>query len=243
MKSSTYLVDAGGHATRGSHRLVAVLLCATSVLFWACIATTQESHADTYCEQLVYDGTEIALFIDEAYYVFPRRSDGLLLSLAVRYGDLAPSMSAPLSELYTFSDPRWSVERASESALLYVYRSSFAWPSTVDTLRDAYPNGSVTETDWPGWIKFVRCTTNCSSAVYINEHWKTLGVDSVECRESKTVSPMHLSCWASDHISGVPVQYYFPSQKKSQFSEFRQRISTFMWSAEQKGREFCESAN
>lgn len=226
---------------RWAFRSAAASICAALVLFWIFIAIAQRSEGSTPCEHLVYDGTEKVLFIEDAYYTFPRRSDGLLVTLSVRYRDLEPSDSDAPSDVQALNDPLWSIEHSDETALLYIYRSSFKWPSTVGMLREVYQNGSVIETDWPGWVRFVRCTTNCSSAVYISEHWKTLRVDSVECRESKTVDPLDLSCWASDHVSGIPVQYYFPSVKREQFSEFRERISTFISSLEQKGKEFCKS--
>lgn len=228
---------------RWAFRSAAVCLFLVSTPFWSCITIAQESDGNIACEHLVYDGSEKVLFIEDAYYyIFPRQSDGLLLSLSVRYRDLQPSDSDAPTDVKTLDDPQWSIENTDEAALLYIYRSSFEWPSTVEMLRDTYPNGTVIETDWPGWIKFARCTTNCSSTVYTSEQWRALGVDSVECRESKTVDPLNLSCWASDHISGIPVRYYFPSVKRDQFSKFRERISTFISSLEQKGKEFCNSA-
>lgn len=224
---------------RWGRRIAATCILLAPILFWAFITFAQSAESSP-CERLVYDGSEKVLFIEDDYFVFPRRTDGLLITLSVRYRDLAPSDADGKTDSMALDDPRWSIDHTDKSALLYIYRSSFKWASTVEMLRDIYRTGSVIETDWPGWIKFAICIPDCVSSVYTSEQWRALGVDSVECRESATVDPLKLTCQASDHISGVPVQYDFPSVKKDQFVSFRQRISTFISSLEEKAKEFCK---
>lgn len=195
------------------------------------------AEADPYCEAFSYNGN-IMLGVAEEYYAFPRFADSSI-ALRFRYRDLAPTSSFHAGyDAHELEGADWTVDNSNYVALLTVHRRRLQWPKSVADFLQSDPTSRVVASLWNDWTKIEQCS-DCNEFFYVSEQWQKRGVDNVICLEDKNLDSLRQGCTARDNISGLHVEYQFPSAKKELFSSFRERVTLFLEKLIAEGKQRC----
>ena len=178
------------------------------------------------CERFKTGSNEFQLSIPRPYFVFSPKGKGLI-TLAVRYRDLAPA-GALIFEHFDekeFLRPDWSIENSEVIGLIYVDRQIREWPLRRDLVA-RYPNKIPMPSLIQGWEAFVGCT-NCSEEIHVPRVKPDAYLDYISCPRSAfnhTIPDTRLNCDVRDNYRNLHIRYYIPKTKVPLFEVYRAKM-------------------